>query len=93
VSTNAGENSWYVEDGSYLRVQYLSIGYALPNTLIKPLGLSRAKLNVAATNLLTFTKYQGLDPGVGGDVDTNFGVDVGNYPVTRGLTFSLNIGF
>lgn len=93
VSTNAGENSWYVEDGSYLRVQYLSIGYALPNTLIKPLGLSRAKLNVAATNLLTFTKYSGLDPGVGGDVDTNFGVDVGNYPVTRGLTFSLNIGF
>ncbi|HNR07072.1 MAG TPA: SusC/RagA family TonB-linked outer membrane protein [Saprospiraceae bacterium] len=93
VSTNAGENSWYVEDGSYLRMQYLSIGYALPTSLIKPLGLSKVNLTLAGTNIFTITKYQGLDPGVGGDVDTNFGVDVGNYPVTRGMTLGINVGF
>ncbi|MDZ4709884.1 MAG: SusC/RagA family TonB-linked outer membrane protein, partial [Saprospiraceae bacterium] len=93
ISTNSAENSWYVEDGSYLRVQYLAFGYTLPSTLIKPLGLTKVKLSLAATNLLTITKYKGLDPGVGGDVDTNFGVDLGNYPVTRGLTFGLNVGF
>ncbi|MEP7323920.1 MAG: TonB-dependent receptor [Saprospiraceae bacterium] len=93
ISTNSAENSWYVQDGSYLRVQYLSIGYSLPNSLIKPLGLSRAKLTIAGTNLFTFTKYEGLDPAVGGAADTNLGIDVGNYPVTRGVTFALSLGF
>ena len=93
ISTNAGENSWYVEDGSYLRMQYLSFGYSLPTSMIKSIGLSKAKLTLAATNLFTLTKYKGLDPGVGGAVDTNFGIDVGNYPVTRGFTFGINLGF
>jgi TonB-dependent starch-binding outer membrane protein SusC len=39
------------------------------------------------------TKYQGLDPGVGGNADTQFGIDVGNYPVTKGFTVGLNLGF
>ncbi|MEP7269723.1 MAG: SusC/RagA family TonB-linked outer membrane protein [Saprospiraceae bacterium] len=93
ISTNAGENSWYVEDGSYLRMQYLAFGYEIPSRLVKRIGLSKAKVTLAGTNLFTVTKYKGLDPGVGGDVDTNFGVDVGNYPVTRGLTFGLSLGF
>ncbi len=93
ISTNAGENSWYVEDGSYLRVQYLSLGYTLPTTMIRRLGLSKARLSIAGTNLLTFTKYTGLDPAVGGAVDTNFGIDVGNYPTTRGFTLGVSLGF
>ncbi|MBP9746896.1 MAG: SusC/RagA family TonB-linked outer membrane protein, partial [Saprospiraceae bacterium] len=93
ISTNAGENSWYVEDGSYLRMQYLSLGYTLPKSLVKPLGFSNARVSIAGTNLFTITKYEGLDPGVGGAVDTNFGIDVGNYPVTRGFTLGINVGF
>ena len=83
----------YMEDGSYLRMQYISIGYSLPSSMIKKAGLSKAKLNLAATNIFTITKYSGLDPGVGGSADTNFGIDVGNYPVTRGFNLGISLGF
>jgi hypothetical protein len=43
--------------------------------------------------LLTFTKYKGLDPGVGGAADTSFGIDVGNYPVTRSFNAAINLSF
>lgn len=93
ISTNAAENSWYVEDGSYLRMQYISVGYSLPEKIYKKAGLSKVRISASATNLFTFTKYQGLDPGVGGAADTNFGIDVGNYPVTRGFNLGLSLGF
>lgn len=93
ISTNGAENSWYMEDGSYLRMQYISIGYALPTSLVKKAGLTKAKLNLAATNIFTLTKYSGLDPGVGGSADTNFGIDVGNYPVSRGFNLGISLGF
>jgi len=93
ISTNGAENSWYMEDGSYLRMQYISVGYSLPSSFIKKAGLTKAKLNLAATNIFTLTKYSGLDPGVGGSADTNFGIDVGNYPVTRGFNLGISLGF
>jgi hypothetical protein len=61
--------------------------------MIKSIGLSKARISIAGTNLFTFTKYTGLDPAVGGAVDTNFGIDVGNYPTTRGFTVGVNLGF
>jgi TonB-dependent starch-binding outer membrane protein SusC len=93
ISTSGAENSWYVESGNFIRVQNLSIGYNLPNRLINNLGLSRARLAVSGNNFWTITKYQGLDPMVGGAVDTTFGVDVGNYPVTPSYNFVINLGF
>ena len=82
-----------IEDGSYLRMQNLSIGYTVPKSALAKLGLSRARISVSANNIFTVTKYKGLDPGVGGAVDTNFGIDVGNYPVTRSFNVGLNLGF
>jgi len=93
LSTSGASNSWYVEDGSYLRMQNLSIGYTVPKSALAKLGLSRARISVSANNIFTVTKYKGLDPGVGGAVDTNFGIDVGNYPVTRSFNVGLNLGF
>jgi TonB-dependent starch-binding outer membrane protein SusC len=92
-STNTQSNSWYVEDGSYIRLQNIAVSYNLPTELLKPTGIKRAKIGISTNNVLTLTKYQGLDPGVGGAVDTNFGVDIGNYPVTRSVLLVLNIGF
>ena len=92
LSTSAAENSWYVEDGSFLRMQQLAISYSVRQGIEK-YGLSSLRLSVAANNLFTITGYEGLDPMVGGGADTNFGIDVGNYPVTRGFTFSLSLGF
>jgi TonB-linked SusC/RagA family outer membrane protein len=93
ASTNAQANSYYVEDGSYLRMQNLQLGYNIPASTVSRLGLQRVRLFASVNNLFTLTKYQGLDPGVGGNVDTNFGIDVGNYPVTRSFLFGLSLGF
>jgi TonB-dependent starch-binding outer membrane protein SusC len=92
-STNTQSNSWYVEDGSYLRLQNISVSYALPTEILKPAGIKRAKVTLSTNNVLTLSKYKGLDPGVGGAVDTNFGVDIGNYPVTRSFILGLSVGF
>jgi hypothetical protein len=93
ISTSGAENSWYVEDGSYLRMQNISVGYTFPTSMIKKIGLSRARLSGSVNNIFTITKYSGLDPAVGGDADSRFGVDVGNYPLTRSFNFGLNLGF
>ncbi|MFZ9144851.1 MAG: SusC/RagA family TonB-linked outer membrane protein [Aquirufa sp.] len=93
LSTSAGANSWYVEDGDYIRVQNISLGYNIPKAYTSKLGIKRAKFTLSANNIFTLTKYKGLDPGVGGAADTGFGIDVGNYPVTRSFNASINLTF
>jgi hypothetical protein len=92
-STNAQSNSFYVEDGSYLRLQNVSLGYTVPKSILEKLKIARLHLYASTNNLFTVSKYQGLDPQVGGNADTNFGIDVGNYPITRSVTVGLNLGF
>ncbi|QMW04833.1 SusC/RagA family TonB-linked outer membrane protein [Spirosoma foliorum] len=92
-STNTQPNSYYVENGSYGRMQYLNLGYTFPNALLSRANLSRLRVSVSATNLFTITKYSGLDPAVGGGSDATFGIDVGNYPVTRGYNVGVSFGF
>ncbi|MEZ0540848.1 SusC/RagA family TonB-linked outer membrane protein [Fibrella arboris] len=92
-STNTQSNSYYVEDGSYFRMQNLSIGYNLPSSLLTRTKLQRLRVFVSTNNLFTITKYQGLDPSVGGNADTNFGIDVGNYPITRSVLGGVSLAF
>lgn len=92
-STNTQSNSFYVEDGSYLRFQNITLGYNLPTAILNRLKMTRLRVFISSNNLFTITGYSGLDPGVGGAADTNFGIDVGNYPVTRSFTGGINIGF
>ena len=92
-STNTQANSYYVENGSYGRMQYLNLGYTFPTVILNKINLSRLRLSLTATNLFTITKYKGLDPSVGGSADSNFGIDVGNYPITRAYNVGLSFGF
>jgi hypothetical protein len=92
-STNTQSNSFYVEDGSYIRLQNVTLGYTPSASIMNKIGASRVRVFVSSNNLFTLTKYQGLDPSVGGNADTNFGIDVGNYPNTRGWTVGLSLGF
>lgn len=92
-STNVNPNSWYVEDGSFFRMQNFSVGYTLPKSLTDRWKMSRARIYAATNNVFTITGYKGLDPAVGGAADTNFGIDVGNYPVTRSFMFGLGVTF
>ncbi len=90
-STNGVLNSYYIEKGSYFRLRSVKFGYTLPSEMLKRVGIDRLRLFVQGTNLFTATKYSGTDPAVSG-VDTNFGVDVGNYPVNRQVLFGLSLG-
>lgn len=92
-STSDVANSFYVEDGSYLRLQNLTLGYSAPASVLEKLKMERARVFASVNNLFTLTGYEGLDPAVGGDADLTFGIDVGNYPVTRGWTFGVNLSF
>jgi TonB-linked SusC/RagA family outer membrane protein len=92
-STNSQANSWYVEDGSFFRIQNVTLGYNFSNNWLSNMRISKARLYASMNNLATFTKYSGLDPGVGGAADTNFGIDVGNYPITRSMMVGLNVTF
>ncbi len=92
-STNTQSNSFYVEDGSYLRMQNVTLSYIFPNVALGKLGMERLKVSASANNLFTITGYSGLDPGVGGDADTNFGIDLGNFPVTRSYNLGVSLAF
>jgi TonB-linked SusC/RagA family outer membrane protein len=91
-------NSYYVVDGSYLRCRVLQVGYKLPTAFLQKNKLSNVRLYVQAQNLFTITGYEGLDPALGtrsggNATDAYFGIDSGNYPVSRVFTFGLNLGF
>lgn len=89
-STNTVPNSFYVENGSYLRLKNMQIGYRFAPKIIKSIGLSSLRVYLSGANLITITKYSGVDPEiVGGGTNsntnssTNFGVDRGNYSPNR----------
>ncbi|WP_198174864.1 TonB-dependent receptor [Spirosoma arboris] len=88
-------SDYFVEDGSYLKLRNLQIGYTIPNTLTKSLKISNLKVYVQAQNLLTFTKYSGLDPEVlGVNGTTARGIDtINSYPRTRLLSMGINMSF
>ncbi len=95
---NARTSDRFLEDGSYLRLKNLTIGYTLPSEKIAKLTnnvLTRARIYFTSQNLLTLTKYSGYDPEIASrnnNLLTN-GVDYGMYPQARTLTFGLNLGF
>jgi hypothetical protein len=91
-STNGAANSYYVEDASYLRLRSVKIGYTLPASLVSKARIDKLRVFVQGTNLFTITKYTGTDPEVSG-VDTNFGIDTGNYPTNRQFFVGVSLGF
>jgi TonB-linked SusC/RagA family outer membrane protein len=92
-STNTQANSWYVEDGTFFRMQNITLGYNFPDFTLERFRMTRLRIFASANNLFTITDYEGLDPMVGGAVDTQYGIDVGNYPLTRSYTFGINLAF
>jgi len=92
--SNLGQsNSFYVENGSYFRLQNITLSYILPSKIVQKAKMSKLRLFASANNLLTLSGYSGLDPSVGGAADTNFGIDLGNYPITKSFQFGVNVEF
>lgn len=87
-------SSRVLEDGSYIRLKTLSLGYSIPEKLIKKLDLSKLSITVSAQNLVTWTNYSGMDPEV--SVRNSIltpGFDFSAYPIPRTIVFGFNLTF
>jgi TonB-linked SusC/RagA family outer membrane protein len=86
----------FVEDGSYIRIQNISLGYTLPRIWVNKIGVQNLKIYANLQNVYTFTKYSGYDPEVGISYSNNNqlnGIDDGRYPTPRIYTFGVNLTF
>jgi hypothetical protein len=98
-SNNARPSSRFLEDGSYLRLKNLQIGYTIPARVLDMVKISQARIYLSGTNLLTLTKYPGLDPEM--TVSDNSkeegvrasGIDWGTYPSAMTFMFGIDITF
>ena len=83
-------SDFYLEDGDYLRLKTIQIGYSLPDSILDKLGIDKLRVYYTAENLLTFTKYSGYDPEIGGGI---FGIDRGYYPQAVTNQLGINLQF
>jgi len=99
ISSNP--STYYLEDGSYLRMKNVQLNFSVPRNILSKIGLSNATLYVQGQNLFTLTKYTGLDPEINlrnstagtTGFDRQIGVDEGAYPNYRGYILGLNVSF
>ncbi len=101
--TDGADNKWaysdrWLEDGSYLRLKTLDIGYTLPKNLTKKIRLENVRIYTSMENLFTLTKYSGYTPDLGessvAGVDYNVfsrGIDQGRYPLPRTISFGIQV--
>lgn len=88
-------SSYFIEDGSYLRVKDITLSYRFTGGLLKKWGITRLQPYLTASNLLTLTKYSGMDPEVNqwGNSGGVQGIDWGTYPQTKSFVFGVNVEF
>ena len=85
----------FVEDGTFVRLKNVSLGYTLPKSVTDKLAMSSLRMYISGQNLVTWTDYTGFDPEVGSFNQNPLinGVDNGRYPLARSVTFGLNANF
>lgn len=98
LTAKATSRSWdyLIEDGSYLRIQNIQLGYTIPEKILKKTRLIRsARVYASLQNFFTFTNYSGYDPEVSlyGQDNVGMGYDYGSYPSVKTVLFGLNLNF
>ena len=91
-------NSGYIEDGSFLRMQTLTLGYTLPKSILDKIKFEKIRIYGQVSNVFTLTGYSGLDPQVrtdsdGRSNDRNMGTDFGSYGMPRQFILGVNVTF
>jgi TonB-dependent starch-binding outer membrane protein SusC len=86
-------SDFFIEDGTYVRLRNLSVGYTLAPNLSNAIGATRLRIYAAAQNLLTLTGYSGHDPEIGSGWALDVGIDRNIYPQARSFTLGLNLDF
>ena len=90
---NKVTHSYFIEDGSFLRCQDITLGYTFPSKLTKKWGMSKLRLYASASNLFIITGYSGYDPEVDVQTGLTCGMDYNRYPRSRSFVFGTNITF
>lgn len=99
---NSGNaNSYFISKGSYMRCKQMQLGYTLPSSSLSRYGIDRLRIYVQGANLFTITNYEGLDPELQSQPDSNgninstfeYGIDQGNYPHTPSFLIGVNLNF
>lgn len=85
-------SNFYLEDGSYFRIKSVQLGFTMPKTWLQRAEIENLRIYLSGTNLLTFTKYTGFDPEIGGGAGT-YGIDRGVYPQARAMMVGANLTF
>lgn len=92
TGNNARTSTWHLDDGSYLRLQNLTLGYTIPSDLTRKLHIDKCRFYVTANNLYTWTKYAGYNPEVSNNANPlTPGLDYGSYPLARTIMFGVNL--
>jgi len=92
-------STYFLEDGSYLRLSNVQLTYSIPDNIMKKIGLTGAQLYVQGQNILTLTKYTGMDPDINirtsenNNQDFHMGIDEGAYPVAKQYLFGVRVKF
>lgn len=86
-------STYYVESGSFFRVNNITLGYTLPKSLVSSLKVNRVRFYVTAQNALTIKAFSGYTPELPGSNPLNAGIELSTYPVTSAYLAGLNIGF
>jgi TonB-dependent starch-binding outer membrane protein SusC len=93
VNNNERISDLYIEDGSYVRLKNLQIGYTLPRNVINRIRVEGWRIYVSAENLITLTNYTGADPEIGAQSSFDIGIDRGIYPQARTFRLGTSISF
>jgi TonB-linked SusC/RagA family outer membrane protein len=90
---NMAQTDRWIESGSYLRIRNLELAYALPKSVLNRANFTGGRIYISGQNLLTITKYKGLDPDVQGTGVISRGFDAGNWPSSRIISVGIQADF
>ncbi|MDX2415823.1 MAG: TonB-dependent receptor, partial [Bacteroidales bacterium] len=93
INKNSRISDLYIEDGSYVRIKNIQLGYNIPSSVLQKIGAENLRIYISAENLFTLTSYSGADPEIGAMSSTDIGIDRGIYPQARTFRFGTSIKF
>ena len=93
ATSNTLFSDFFVEDGSFVRIQNAQLGYTFPQEMMNSIGVDKLRLYLSANNIYTLTKYRGYDPSASSGAPIGAGIDPGFYPVPRTYLLGVNLKF
>jgi len=93
VNANSRVSTRFLEDGAYLRLKNIQLGYTLPKNISRKINVDKLRIYTSGQNIFTLTDYKGYDPEVGSTNEWNNGIDYGGYPISRTYIFGIQLTF